>query len=152
MAHTELDLRERRAIENMLTAKVPVSKIATEIGRHRSTIYREIKRDGFEDEELPYLNGYYGVNAQRTADARRTDPGARKRRRPALHHLRSAPVAGHTRRDHREQAPERGPRSHQGGIGESRTAAEGQTRQRQERLQEDRTPPARTTFKDGSVL
>ncbi len=29
MAHTELNLRERRAIEDMLNAKVPVSKIAT---------------------------------------------------------------------------------------------------------------------------
>lgn len=29
MAHTELDLRERRAIENMLNAKMPVSKIAS---------------------------------------------------------------------------------------------------------------------------
>ena len=32
MAHTELDLRERRAIEDMLNAKVSVSKIAVEIG------------------------------------------------------------------------------------------------------------------------
>ena len=71
MAHTELDLRERRAIEDMLNAKMSVSEIATEIGRHRSTVYREIKRNGFEDEELPYLNGYYGVNAQRVAAARR---------------------------------------------------------------------------------
>jgi IS30 family transposase len=44
MAHTELSLRERRAIEDMLNAKVPVSEIAVEIGRHRSTVYREIKR------------------------------------------------------------------------------------------------------------
>ena len=32
MAHIELDLRERRAIEDMLNAKMPVSKIATELG------------------------------------------------------------------------------------------------------------------------
>ena len=44
MAHAELDLRERRAIEDMLNTKMPVSKIAAEIGRHRSTVYREIKR------------------------------------------------------------------------------------------------------------
>ncbi len=43
MAHTELDLRERRAIEDMLYAKIPVSQIAVEIGRHRSTVYRELK-------------------------------------------------------------------------------------------------------------
>lgn len=55
----------------MLNAKVPVSKIAIEIGRHRSTIYREIKRNGIEDNELPYLDGYYGVNTQASADARR---------------------------------------------------------------------------------
>ena len=47
MTHRELDLRERRAIEDMLNAKVPVSKIAAEIGRHRSTIYREIKQNYF---------------------------------------------------------------------------------------------------------
>ncbi len=69
MAHTELDLRERRAIEDMLNAKVPVSQIAAEIGRHRSSIYREIKRNYFTDEELPHLNGYYGMNAQKYASA-----------------------------------------------------------------------------------
>ena len=59
MTHTELDLRERHAIEDMLNAKVPVSKISVEIGRHRSTVFREIKRNKFVDEELPNLNGYY---------------------------------------------------------------------------------------------
>ncbi len=47
MAHTELDLRERRAIEDMLNVKMPVSKIAIEIGRHRSTVFREMKRNRF---------------------------------------------------------------------------------------------------------
>ena len=46
MAHTELDLRERRTIEDMLNAKVPVREIAVEIGRHVSTVYRDIKRNG----------------------------------------------------------------------------------------------------------
>ena len=64
MAHTELDLHERRRIESMLNAKVPVNLIAAEIGRHRSTIYREIQRNRFEDDELPYLNGYYGLAAK----------------------------------------------------------------------------------------
>lgn len=70
----------------MLNAKVPVSKIAAEIDRHRSTVYRDIKRNGFEDEELPYLHGYYGVNAQRTALARR----ARRRKLIRLKDLRAA--------------------------------------------------------------
>lgn len=80
MAHIELDLRERRAIEDMLNAKVPVSKIAAEIGRHRSTVYREIKRNYFYDDELPYLNGYYGMNAQKYASDRRA------RRRKLIRH------------------------------------------------------------------
>ena len=75
MAHTELDLRERRAIEDMLNAKMPVSKIATELGRHRSTVYRDIQRNGFVDEELPQLTGYYGVTAQNLALRRRARRG-----------------------------------------------------------------------------
>ena len=89
MAHTELDLRERRAIEGMLNAKVPVSKIAAEIGRHRSTVYREIKRNYFTDEELPYLSGYYGMNAQKYASDRRT----RRRKLIRLEDLRSHVIA-----------------------------------------------------------
>ncbi|MEM9577924.1 MAG: IS30 family transposase [Pseudomonadota bacterium] len=85
MAHTELDLRERRAIEDMLNEKVPVSKIAAEIGRHRSTIYREIKRNFFTDEELPHLSGYYGMVAQREASKRR----ARRRKLIRLEALRA---------------------------------------------------------------
>ena len=89
MAHTELDLRERRAIEDMLNAKVPVSKIAAEIGRHRSTVYREIKRNSFSDDELPYLNGYYGMNAQKYASDRR----ARRRKLIRLKDLRAHVIA-----------------------------------------------------------
>jgi IS30 family transposase len=88
MAHTELDLRERRAIEDMLNAKVPVRRIAAEIGRHRSTIYREIRRNAFTDNELPDLSGYYGVTAQHSAAARR----ARRRKLVRLDDLRDAVV------------------------------------------------------------
>nr|WP_254436022.1 helix-turn-helix domain-containing protein [Ruegeria arenilitoris] len=89
MTRTELDLRERRAIEDMLNAKLPVSKIATEIGRHRSSVYREIKRNKFSDEELPHLNGYYGVNAHRCAVLRR----ARRRKLVQLPELRDAVIS-----------------------------------------------------------
>ena len=37
----------------MLNAKVPVAEIARQINRHRATVYREIKRNFFKDEELP---------------------------------------------------------------------------------------------------
>ena len=71
MAHTEMDLCERRVIEDMLNAKMPIRRIAAELGRHRSTVYREIKRNAISDEELPELNGYYGMVAQKEALARR---------------------------------------------------------------------------------
>jgi IS30 family transposase len=58
MAHAELSLRERRTIKDMLNAKIPVNKIAAEIDQHRVTVYREIKRNRFVDNELPKLNGY----------------------------------------------------------------------------------------------
>lgn len=88
MAHRELNLRERRAIEDMLNAKVPVREIAAEIGRHVSTVYRDIKRNGYTDEELLKLNGYYGVVAQRAATQRR----ARRRKQVRLVSLRKAVI------------------------------------------------------------
>ena len=52
MAHIELNLRERRVIEDMLNAKIPLREITSEIGRQVSTIYRDIKRNGYTDEEF----------------------------------------------------------------------------------------------------
>jgi len=89
VTHTELDLRERRVIEYMLHAKMFVHKIAAEIGRHCSTIYRDIKRNGFVDDELPKLNGYYGMVAQKLATQRR----ARRRKLVRLVDLRTAVIA-----------------------------------------------------------
>ena len=90
MAHKELDLRERRRIEDLLNAKLPVSTIAAEIGRRRSTVYREIKRNAFaaDTDEVAYLDGYYGMVAQRKASDRR----ARRRKLIRLVDLREAVV------------------------------------------------------------
>jgi len=55
----------------MLMANSPVAKIAGKLLRHRSTIYREIKRNTFADEEIPELDGYYGKIAQKMAGERR---------------------------------------------------------------------------------
>ena len=84
LAHTELDLRERLAIEDMLYATISVTEIMAAIDRHRSTVYCEIKCNGFKDDELPYLTGYDGISARRTADARR----ARRRKLIWLDDLR----------------------------------------------------------------
>lgn len=71
MAHRELDLRERRLVEDLLQAKMSVANIAARLSRHRSTIYREIRRNRFEDSELSQLSGYYGMLAQKRAAERR---------------------------------------------------------------------------------
>ena len=72
MAPRELTLRERRAIEDMLNAEIPVREIATEIGRHVSTVYRDIKHNGYTDEDLPELKDTTAwlLNAQQPEDAR----------------------------------------------------------------------------------
>ena len=88
MAHRELNLRERRTIEDMLNAKIPVREVAAQIGRHVSTVYREIKRNHYDDKELPELNGYYGMVAQDTATERR----ARRRKLVRLVGLRKAVI------------------------------------------------------------
>lgn len=71
MTHVELGIDERRQIERMMIARVPVAEIAQKLGRHRSTIYRELSRNRFTDEENPYLDGYYGPVAQTIAARRR---------------------------------------------------------------------------------
>ena len=71
MTHTELGLRERRTIEDRLNAMMSVDRIAAEIGRHRLTVFREIKRNRYVDDELPKLNGYYGMTAQKSDVERR---------------------------------------------------------------------------------
>ena len=71
MAHRELDLRERCLVEDLLQAKMSLAKIAARLSRHRSMIYREIRRNRFEDSELPQLSGYYGMLAQKQAAERR---------------------------------------------------------------------------------
>jgi IS30 family transposase len=43
MAHEELGIEERRRIERAMNAGMPVAEIARSLGRHRSTVYREIK-------------------------------------------------------------------------------------------------------------
>lgn len=49
---------------------------AQRLGRHRATIHRELKRNRFVDAELQKLSGYYALNAQAKAEARRS--GLRK--------------------------------------------------------------------------
>ena len=52
-------------------AKVRVDEMARQLGRHRSTICREIKRNGWHDAEVPQAEGYWPVSAQSLSDGRR---------------------------------------------------------------------------------
>jgi IS30 family transposase len=88
MKRTELNLAERRTIEDLLYRKTNVTEIARRINRHRSTVYREIKRNFYKDEELPQLDGYYGMNAQRFTAERR----ARRRKLVRIPALREAVI------------------------------------------------------------
>ena len=69
--YCHLNLDERRKLAKWLEAKMPVPEIADRLGRAASTIYRELKRNTFEDTELPELNGYYCMTAQAKYEKRR---------------------------------------------------------------------------------
>lgn len=75
-SYIHLSLEDRRKIARWHDAKVPVLEIAQRLGRHRATIHRELKRNRFVDAELQKLSGYYALNAQAKAEARRS--GLRK--------------------------------------------------------------------------
>ena len=86
MAHAELSTEERRQIERLRLARTPLARIAARLRRHRSTIYRELRRNRFVDQELPELDGYWGVVAHEMATGRR-------RRRRKLVRMPLLPVA-----------------------------------------------------------
>ena len=67
--YRQLTLEERRTIFRLVQAKVSISGIADQLGRHRSTIYREIGRNEFREVKL--YRGYYPVTAHDGARRRR---------------------------------------------------------------------------------
>lgn len=69
--YPHLSLEERRKLAKWREAKMPVPEIADRLGRAPSTIYRELKRNYYDDKELPELNGYYALSAQDMYERRR---------------------------------------------------------------------------------
>ncbi len=57
MARTyrQLDLDERRTLFRMVEARTPVGVIAERLGRHPSTVHRELGRDRSRDGDWPAL-------------------------------------------------------------------------------------------------
>jgi IS30 family transposase len=62
--YNHLSLDERRKIYFLREEKTSVNEIAKRLGRHRSTIFRELQRNTFFCEEDKTLNGYTHLNAQ----------------------------------------------------------------------------------------
>ena len=72
MARTyrHLDLGERRTLFRLIEARTPVGEIARRLGRHPSTIYRELGRNRFRDGDRGF-RGYFPLTAQDLARRRR---------------------------------------------------------------------------------
>lgn len=69
----QLSLDERRIIARMHEKKISQAEIARSLGRDRSTISRELRRNFWHDREVPVAEGYWHVTAHRmAADRRRT--------------------------------------------------------------------------------
>src|SRR4051794_18023552 len=68
--YRHLDLEQRRTLFRLVEARTPVGEIATRLGRHPSTIYRELGRDRSRDGDRGFC-GYFPLNAQDLARRRR---------------------------------------------------------------------------------
>ena len=55
--YKQLSLEERRKIETWRAAKVSVDVIAERLGRNRSTIFSELRRNYFKDADMPKVVG-----------------------------------------------------------------------------------------------
>ena len=77
-SYRQLARNERRTIFRLLDAKLLVAAIASRLGRHRSTIHREIRRNHFHDERL--YAGCFPLVADDLARQRR-----RRRRKLSRH-------------------------------------------------------------------
>ncbi len=79
--YTHLSLDERRELFRLRSAKIPMRVIAQRLNRHPSTLYREVKRNWFQDEE-PLYRGYFHVAAHAMAHSRRARLGKLSRNQP----------------------------------------------------------------------
>ena len=69
--YRQLSVEERWKIERWKAAKISPDEMARVLGRHRSTIFRELRRNHFQDRDFPKVVGYFAMAAQRqTADRR----------------------------------------------------------------------------------
>ncbi len=69
--YSQLSLDERRTIYKLLESGRSKTSIAEYLGRHRATIFREVRRNSFYHED-PFVRGYFHVNAQEFSTRRRS--------------------------------------------------------------------------------
>lgn len=69
--YSQMSMAERRSIYKLLGIGKSKTEIAEHLGRHRSTIFREIQRNSHYHED-PFLRGYFHVVANDRALSRRT--------------------------------------------------------------------------------
>ncbi|ASY62965.1 Mobile element protein [Sinorhizobium sojae CCBAU 05684] len=69
-------------MHQLIERKIRVAEIARQLGRHRSTFYRELRRNTFLDAEFPGYSGYYGGIANDQQGASST--AAQAHRHPQL--------------------------------------------------------------------
>lgn len=86
--YSHLSLAERRRIDEMFQASIPVREIAARLGRHRGTIHREINRNfyhtSFRDRFGNDYRGYFCMTANALAKRRRRSGRVKLLRHPAL--------------------------------------------------------------------
>src|SRR4051812_37527452 len=83
--------RPRRTLFRLMEARRPIGEIAERLGRHPSTIYRELGRNRFRDGDRGFC-GYFPLNAQDLARGRR-----QRRRKLAADDALRAHVVGRLR-------------------------------------------------------
>ena len=77
--YQQLSSAERATIMTRLADRVPEAAIARELGRHRSTISRELERNGARlDRDTGRRRPYDAIEAHEDAQARAQAPGTRK--------------------------------------------------------------------------
>lgn len=86
LCYSQLTLSDRRRLYQLKERKLPIGEIARQLGRHRSTVYRELRRNTFHDQEFPEYSGYFATIADDTCKERRRR-FRKLRRHPELREL-----------------------------------------------------------------
>ena len=73
--YNHLTLDDRRLIFRLWEAKASIRGIAERLGCHRSTIYREVRRNWYDDAEAPRMSGYFPTVAHDATARRRRHLG-----------------------------------------------------------------------------